>query len=126
VVDELRLHLEAEARRLAEVRRAIREWLQAQHVDQPEDVVLAVDEAVANAIEHSGHFRAAPVFIDVVARNNGKSIRVDVIDEGSWRPRRDDGTRGRGLNIIDALMDDVQVAHDSGGTHVTMERRIEL
>lgn len=125
MVDELHLHLTGEARRLVDVRRAIREWLSTQHVDRLEDVVLAVDEAVSNAIEHSGQFRVEPVVIDVVARNDGQSICVEVTDAGSWRPRRDDDTRGRGLNIIGALMDRVQVDSTGRGTCVTMYRSIE-
>jgi anti-sigma regulatory factor (Ser/Thr protein kinase) len=125
VVDELRLHLEAEARRLAEVRRAIREWLGAQRVDRPEDVVLAVDEAVANAIEHSGRFRTEPVFIDVVARSDGQSILVEVSDQGSWLPPHHDDSRGRGLNIIGELMDRVHVAATTTGTRITMHRSLE-
>jgi len=123
--DELRLHLDAEARRLADVRRAVRSWLSTQRVDRPEEVVLAVDEAVANAIEHSRQYQMALGFIDVVAKNDGYAIRVDVIDDGSWRPQRDDETRGRGLHIIGALMDDVRVDSTSSGTCVTMYRLIE-
>jgi anti-sigma regulatory factor (Ser/Thr protein kinase) len=123
--DELRMRLEAEARRLADVRRAIRDWLSSQQVDRPEDVVLAVDEAVANAIEHSRHHEMAPAFIDVVAKNDGHAIRVDVIDDGSWRPHREDPMRGRGLQIIGALMDDVRVASTNSGTCVTMYRLLE-
>ena len=109
---------------MADVRRAIRAWLDAQRIDRPEDVVLAVDEAVANAIEHARQYQLAPAFIDVVAKSDGHAIRVDVSDGGTWRPRRDDETRGRGLDIIGALMDDVQVASTSSGTCVTMYRRI--
>jgi anti-sigma regulatory factor (Ser/Thr protein kinase) len=123
--DELRLRLEAEARRLADVRSAIRAWLSSLQVDRPEDVVLAVDEAVANAIEHSCRKELAPAFIDVVAKTDGDAIRVDVMNDGSWQPQQIDETRGRGLNIIGALMDDVQVASTSSGTRVTMYRRME-
>jgi anti-sigma regulatory factor (Ser/Thr protein kinase) len=123
--DELRLRLEAEARRLADVRSAIRAWLSSLQVDRPEDVVLAVDEAVANAIEHSRRKEFAPAFIDVVAKTDGDAIRVDVMNDGSWQPQQIDETRGRGLNIIGALMDDVQVASTSSGTRVTMYRRME-
>jgi anti-sigma regulatory factor (Ser/Thr protein kinase) len=125
VPDDLRLRLEAESRRLADVRRAIRDWLSSQGVAQLEDVVLAVDEAVANAIEHSGQFRAEPVFIDVVAKIDGRSILVEVTDEGSWLPPHADESRGRGLNIIGALMDRVQVASTATGTRVTMHRSLE-
>jgi anti-sigma regulatory factor (Ser/Thr protein kinase) len=116
--------LAAEVQRLADVRRAFRVWLHDHDVDHPEDVILAVDEAVSNAIEHSGQNRVAPVFIDVVARSDGEEICVEVTDEGSWRPRRGDTMRGRGLNIIDALMDRVEVASSSAGTRVIMRRDV--
>src|SRR3954452_8589240 len=89
-VNELRLRVAAEPRRLADVRHAIREWLSLHSVHEPDDVILAVDEAVANAIEHAGHRRPAPTAIDVLARDEGESIRVEVTDEGSWRPHHSD------------------------------------
>ncbi len=78
--------------------------------------MLAVDEAVANAIEHSVRHDAEPGFIDIVAMSDGRWIRVEVTDQGSWRPPHDDESRGRGLNIIGALMDRVQVATTNTGT----------
>jgi anti-sigma regulatory factor (Ser/Thr protein kinase) len=124
-VNEFRLRVTAEARRLVEVRQAMRTWLSLHSVCQPDDVVLAVDEAVANAIEHAGYGRPEPAFIDVVARKEGESIRVEVTDRGYWRPRQSDDTRGRGLKIIQAVMDDVQVDTTSSGTCVVMQRRVE-
>jgi serine/threonine-protein kinase RsbW len=124
-VTEFRLRVAAEARWLADVRRAMRAWLSLQSVHEPDDVVLAVDEAVANAIEHAGYPRPEPAFIDVVATNEGESIRVEVTDKGSWRPHHGDATRGHGLKIIRAVMDDVRVDTTSSGTCVVMLRRVE-
>jgi len=124
VANELRLRVPGEARGLADVRRAIREWALREGVDEPEDVVLAVNEAVGNAIEHSHERFTVAGFIDVVARKEGESIRIDVSDEGSWRPRRADDTRGRGLKIMAALMDEVQVLTSTSGTCVIMRRRV--
>jgi anti-sigma regulatory factor (Ser/Thr protein kinase) len=46
-----------------------------------------------------------------------------VRDEGSWRDKRGEH-RGRGLNIIEDLMDDVAVERANGGTLVRMRRRV--
>jgi anti-sigma regulatory factor (Ser/Thr protein kinase) len=46
-----------------------------------------------------------------------------VRDKGSWRERRG-AHRGRGLNIIEGLMDDVEVTSEPDGTVIRMRRRL--
>jgi anti-sigma regulatory factor (Ser/Thr protein kinase) len=46
-----------------------------------------------------------------------------VRDRGSWRERRG-AHRGRGLKIIEGLMDDVEVTTESDGTVIRMRRRL--
>jgi anti-sigma regulatory factor (Ser/Thr protein kinase) len=46
-----------------------------------------------------------------------------VRDNGSWRERRD-SHHGRGLSIIEGLMDRVDVVAEEGGTVVRMRRRL--
>ena len=58
-------------------------------------------------------------------------IEAVVADEGSWldrsvRPRERGGTRGRGLQIIEGLMDEVEVAPSPSGTTVRMRRRLAI
>ena len=53
----------------------------------------------------------------------GGELVATVRDSGSWRDKRGEH-RGRGLNIIEELMDEVQVAADADGTVVTMRRRL--
>jgi anti-sigma regulatory factor (Ser/Thr protein kinase) len=48
-----------------------------------------------------------------------------VTDEGAWLPPHEDESRGRGLNIINALMDDVRVDRTVNGTSVTMFRSLD-
>ena len=45
-------------------------------------------------------------------------------DRGSWRERRSEH-RGRGLRIIEGLMDEVEVATEADGTVVRMRRRLD-
>jgi anti-sigma regulatory factor (Ser/Thr protein kinase) len=46
-----------------------------------------------------------------------------VRDDGHWRPPRGHN-RGRGLSIIVAAMDDVQIDRTAEGTEVVMRRHI--
>jgi anti-anti-sigma factor len=47
-----------------------------------------------------------------------------VADTGRWRASPAPGDRGRGLGMMRALMDDVAVRTDAGGTVVRMARRL--
>jgi anti-sigma regulatory factor (Ser/Thr protein kinase) len=46
---------------------------------------------------------------------------VQVRDDGRWRTPRPDTNRGRGLYLIEQVMDHVTVVHEPGTT-VTMRR----
>ena len=50
-------------------------------------------------------------------------LTATVRDSGSWREKRGKH-RGRGLSIIEDLMDEVTVERDEGGTLIRMRRRI--
>ena len=120
---ELHLRLPAEPRTLAHVRRVLRRWLVARGADDGDvaEVTIAVSEACANAIEHA--YSPAPASFELEAFGNNGEITVAVRDEGSWRAPR--GTnRGRGLAIMVAAMDDVQIDRTSTGTEVVMRRRL--
>jgi anti-sigma regulatory factor (Ser/Thr protein kinase) len=51
---------------------------------------------------------------------------LQVSDRGDWveRPNGKLPHRGRGLALMKALMDSVELTHDRGGTTVRMERAI--
>ena len=83
--------------------------------------MLTICEAAGNAIEHA--YGPGDATYDVeVAFADGELVAT-VRDSGSWRERRDEH-RGRGLSIIEKLMDDVNVAAEEEGTVVTMRRRL--
>ena len=122
-----RLHLElaSDPDELAVVRRSVERWLTASAVDEHDAyrVTLACNEACMNAIEH-GFAGPQPSF-ELDATLEDGSVAVTVTDHGEWRERRhrDDGD-GRGLEMMRALMDDVEVRAGPGGTTVCLRRSI--
>jgi len=121
---ELRLRLPAEPRMLAQVRRVLRRWLIERGAGQGDvtEVTIAVSEACANAIEHA--YAPGPASFEVDASGQNGEITVTVRDEGQWRAPRGQN-RGRGLSIIVAAMDDVQIERHEIGTEVVMRRRLQ-
>lgn len=118
----LSLRVAADAKALAPMRHALRFWLTELGVDQLSDVVLAVDEAVANAIEHAG--LATTDLIAVEAHVVGNTLRVAICDQGIWKEPTVNDTRGRGLLIMNAVMDSVVIEHRDDDTRVVMSRNL--
>jgi serine phosphatase RsbU (regulator of sigma subunit)/anti-sigma regulatory factor (Ser/Thr protein kinase) len=122
VPDELRLEIAADPRELAPARAMVRRWLRKQAIDgvPAMEILLAVGEACANAVEHAyGPDRGR--FTVSLARE-GEWVRVRVRDRGHWRDPRGEN-RGRGLTIMQAAMDALDITTDEGGTEIAMRRR---
>lgn len=120
------VRLPAEARALAGMRRDLWEWLSEHPLDHvtPEDVILAVHEAAANATEHAYQGRPAPAD-DVVVTCEWEDglLSCAVVDRGGWRAPSAPGDRGRGLALIRSLADEVEVRSSPTGTTVVMSWR---
>jgi anti-sigma regulatory factor (Ser/Thr protein kinase) len=110
---------------LAVLRAGLREWLQEARIDGElvEATILSVSEAAANAIEHGLRFDRSGTVTVVASIGEDGVVEVAVGDDGSWREPHVDGSRGYGLRIIDAVMDDVRVERRSPGTVVRMGLR---
>jgi anti-sigma regulatory factor (Ser/Thr protein kinase)/putative methionine-R-sulfoxide reductase with GAF domain len=120
---ELFLQLPAVPGVLADMRRGLRRWLRTHGATESDltEVTLAVSEACSNAIEHA--YSPAPAMFELVGTAQGDVVTFVITDGGRWRaPRGHD--RGRGLTIIDAAMDEVDVKSDETGTSVRMQRRL--
>jgi serine/threonine-protein kinase RsbW len=118
----LSLSVEVNAKALAPMRRALRNWLIDVEAREISDVVLAVDEAVANAIEHAGLH--ADGVISVSAQVAGDILHVEVCDPGNWKVPLVNETRGRGLLIMNTVMDGVSIEHRTDHTRVAMSRQL--
>jgi GAF domain-containing protein/anti-sigma regulatory factor (Ser/Thr protein kinase) len=122
---EPRLELDLPARpdALAEMRRALRQWLAARGAESDEtyDALVAVTEAAANAVEHA--YGPGDASFRVEADADGPDVTVVVRDFGRWRPPRG-RNRGRGTLLMQELMDDFQVATSTDGTEVVLRRTL--
>ncbi|GIE80265.1 hypothetical protein Aph02nite_62150 [Actinoplanes philippinensis] len=118
---EFVLRLPAEAGRLTLLRRRLEDFLAAHGVPDEDafDLVVAVSEAAANAVEHP--IDPAEPVITVTASLQEDAVLVAVRDTGTWRPAGDAGFRGRGLALIGALTE-LSVHRSTEGTEVTLRR----
>jgi anti-sigma regulatory factor (Ser/Thr protein kinase) len=125
VGDPLRLRLPAEARRLVEIRGALRRWLRESEVHPGDagEVLVACGEACANVVQHA--YSAAPGDLELEARLDGGALEMSVRDQGAWRSASARGG-GWGLTLMRSLMDAVDVDHTSGGTTVRMRRQVKI
>jgi PAS domain S-box-containing protein len=117
------LRVSADPAKLSAVRRSVARWLSAAHVDPraAQDIVLACSEACANAIEHA--YGPGEGIVEVEGTVSDGELTLVVRDEGRWRPARE-AHRGRGLQVMEACMDQVEVDRDGEGTEVRMRRAL--
>ncbi|MDQ4049566.1 MAG: SpoIIE family protein phosphatase, partial [Actinomycetota bacterium] len=121
--ERLRVELPGDPAELASMRALLRRWLRhaggtARDVGE---ILTATGEAASNAIEHAG--APAPSPLEVVGTVAGREVEITVRDYGRWRPERAD-ERGRGLLLMRALMDTVEVTPSPEGTTVRLRRRL--
>jgi len=109
---------------LRPLRHRLQAWLSLRGCtpDDADAVVLAVNEAAANAIEHGYRHSDGPV--EVTGDLVDHAIEVSVVDHGRWRTAQPDPTRGRGLPLMRTLMDDVEIEVLEPGTRVVLRRKI--
>jgi anti-sigma regulatory factor (Ser/Thr protein kinase) len=94
------------------------------------DLVLAVNEALANAAEFAYADASRRGTMDVGAAYDEKSdtLSVTIDDRGRWRPTRPDPAdvqhqpqiRGRGIQLMRVLADDVAIDPAPEGTRVRL------
>lgn len=119
--DRLMTRWPAHADQLGPLRHLLRRWLRHHGADDNEtyDITVACLEAAANAVEHA--YAPGERTFEVEAIRAGAAIEVTVRDHGQWRSAR--GThRGRGLPMMEVLMDTVDVEHNEVGTVVALRR----
>jgi serine/threonine-protein kinase RsbW len=103
-------------------RQALREFLAGLDMadERCEEVMLAVNEACANAVIHA--YRGGPGDVEVRAAVREGQVHIDILDSGvGMSPRLDSPGLGVGLPTMVMLADSVQIDRpQGGGTHVRM------
>jgi anti-sigma regulatory factor (Ser/Thr protein kinase) len=111
-------------------RAIVRETASALRLDDSTtwELMLATTEAFANAVEHGRPCDPRGIRLRLEHRN--AQLFVEVSDCGCFPPgartqkRRDEG--GRGIRIIAAIVDQLEVVRDAGSTRVRFGKRLSL
>ena len=126
--DSVNLTLPPASSCLPDVRRTVARTLAGVDDDVVADVLLALDEAVSNAIRHGSRGGAS---VAVTVRSDGEWVEMSVHDGGPTPrlPRLPAKappalqTGGRGLWLILQLVDEVRLRRVGDGTQLTLRRR---
>ncbi|MEB3982761.1 SpoIIE family protein phosphatase [Mycobacterium sp. 663a-19] len=122
----LRIESIATADQLVDIRHRLGGWLRG--ADVPEelaaDIVLVINEACTNCVEHA--YRGHPVGSMLLeAKATDGEIRARVTDTGSWKkPAADPGNSGRGLVLMRALSNAMEIDTSPTGTTVDISFRL--
>lgn len=104
------------------LRRRMRAWVEAVDLeaDLAESVVLIVDEAVTNAVEHACPDTECYVTLVAGPRACGGGFAVLVTDDGLWQEVGEPGYRGRGIALMGELSDRSSIEATTSGTAVRL------
>ncbi len=122
----LRIESDATADQLVLIRHRLAEWLHARGVmeDQAADIVLVVNEACTNCVEHAYRGFAAGAMLLEVSLTDGE-VRTRITDYGSWKtPAPIPGNGGRGLPLMRVLSDSMELDTTATGTTADITFRL--
>lgn len=131
----LALALPADLVAAAQARTRLGEWLGAHDwpIEQRDDVVLAVSEAVSNGVEHGygvrpgvpGRTGVVEVDAQVVATADGtRLLEITVRDHGGWQPHPHLAAyRRHGIPIMKACVAEFAIDGTASGTTVVLRSR---
>lgn len=121
-------HARAAPEDAARIRREFSSWLSTHltlDATTASDVVLAVNEALANAAEFAYMHAPTPGLMHVRAEYDGGTdvLTVIVSDDGVWRIAETDHNpaRGRGIPLMRALTDRAVIDSNHAGTEVRLQ-----
>lgn len=113
---ELRAALPTDPISISVARSRVRRWLASWSwpTNELDDIVLAVSEAVSNAIEHA-YLHQPPGLVHIRGQieptpGGQRQVMIVVRDHGRWRPPpRDDENRRRGIPLMRICMESVTI-----------------
>lgn len=116
----------ADPAQLTLIRRQLSRWLRPLELseDAVAGVVLAVDEAAANAVRHA-YGEGAAGTVELTLWTEGSTLCVEVADHGRWRhPGGDPDGGGRGIELMSAMSDAVLIHYDQRGSRVLLRHHV--
>jgi PAS domain S-box-containing protein len=122
-----RLRLSPDPDALTSLRRLTARWLREAGAegDEVHDLVMAANEAWQNALEHGTNFARTTVAVDLEADPHG-DVSITVRDAGSRDRAPSDPDRGRGIELMRALADEVTLELAPHGSTVRLRRRLRV
>jgi serine/threonine-protein kinase RsbW len=121
----------ADPEQLSVIRHELARWLAPLQLtdDETADVVLAVDEAAANAVRHAYGPGTSGV-VELTLWTEPGTLCVEVVDHGSWQqpaapPAPGDARdRGRGIPLMNTMADAVLIHYDARGSRVLLRHPV--
>ncbi len=108
---------------LHHIRAQTQRWLAPLALDEDteEGLVLAVNEAASNAVEHAYAVPDPADLVTVSFWTDPHHLYVEVADHGRWRePDADPGYRARGIPIMRQVVGSVSIQKNPDGTRVLL------
>ena len=129
MADRVNLTLPPNSSHLPDLRRSVAGTFEGVDRAVMADVLLALDEAVSNAIRHGSRggeqvlvtVESDDEWVEMTVRDGGPTPRLPRLPAG---PPPVLQTGGRGLWLILQLVDEVRVQRIEDGTRLTMRRRV--
>lgn len=108
----------AEAAALGHIRRELVDWIGPLGLTREEvdDVVLAVDEAAANVVEHA-YSPDDPGSVELTLWTEADALCIEITDHGTWNPTE---TPGRGIGLMQRMVGAVLIHVDDRGSKVLL------
>jgi serine/threonine-protein kinase RsbW len=123
----------ADPAQLTVIRHELAGWLAPLSLtdDETADVVLAVDEAAANAVRHaygpeeSGAVELTLWTESADAAEGTATLCIEVVDHGQWQPPAEQPTEGgRGIPLMSTMSESVLIHYDERGSRVLLRHSI--
>jgi serine/threonine-protein kinase RsbW len=124
----------ADPTQLAVIRHELTNWLAPLRLTEEEtaDVVLAVDEAAANAVLHAyGPKESGAVELTLWTEHGPEeadaTLSIEIVDHGHWRPPTEPTVGGgRGIPLMSNVVESVLIHYDDRGSRVLLRHRLPV
>ena len=117
----------ANPHQLASIRTQIRGWLAPLGLteESKEDLVLAVNEAASNSVEHAYLSPTPGDTVELTFWTEAHAVCLEIVDHGAWRVSSGRSTvRGHGIEMMERLAASALVHYDARGTRVLLRHPI--